>query len=145
MHTKLHLPAFLHALRSFAPHLIHLIDPIWPSVQALALQILCPSTPIVTSHHANLPMYAEFFGWILFLPSFALVLCSPAVSACYLLRCISVLLTALYTLQAMVRLGSFVFRARSVLPGACTCYLLRRVVSLDLSPSYLKSSAGSVR
>jgi hypothetical protein len=56
-------PAFLRALRSFEPHVIHLVDPIWLGVQALiALQILFPSTPIVTSHHTNLPTYAEIFG-----------------------------------------------------------------------------------
>ncbi|KAJ7921562.1 hypothetical protein B0H13DRAFT_2415287 [Mycena leptocephala] len=57
-------PAFLRALRSFAPHVIHLIDPIWLGIQALiALQIQFPGTPIVTSNHTNLPTYAEIFGW----------------------------------------------------------------------------------
>ncbi|KAJ7927315.1 hypothetical protein B0H13DRAFT_2312717 [Mycena leptocephala] len=62
----LHLPAFLRALRSFALQVIHLIDPIWLGVQALlALQMLFPSTPIVTSHHTNLPTYGEIFGYTL--------------------------------------------------------------------------------
>ncbi|KAJ7921553.1 hypothetical protein B0H13DRAFT_2318253 [Mycena leptocephala] len=52
----------LRALRSFAPHVIHLVDPIWLGVQAfIALQILFPGTPIVTSH-TNLRTYAEIFG-----------------------------------------------------------------------------------
>ncbi|KAJ6534265.1 hypothetical protein B0H19DRAFT_848479, partial [Mycena capillaripes] len=57
-------PAFLRALRAFAPHVIHLIDPIWLGVQTLsALTILFPSTPIITSHHTNLPTYAAVFGY----------------------------------------------------------------------------------
>ncbi|KAJ7799857.1 hypothetical protein B0H13DRAFT_2390729 [Mycena leptocephala] len=43
---------------------IRLVDPIWLGVQALfALQIAFPSTPIVMSHHTNLPTYAEIFGY----------------------------------------------------------------------------------
>lgn len=57
-------PAFLRALRAFSPHVIHLVDPIWLGVQALAaITILFPTTPIVTSHHTNLPTYAEVFGY----------------------------------------------------------------------------------
>ncbi|KAJ7795884.1 hypothetical protein B0H13DRAFT_2510720 [Mycena leptocephala] len=57
-------PAFLRALRSFAPHVIHLVDPILLRMQAhIALQILFPSTSIVTSHHMNLPTYAEIFEY----------------------------------------------------------------------------------
>jgi hypothetical protein len=63
------------ALRSFAPHVIYLIDPI--CVQALiALQILFPSTPIVTGHHESLPTYAEcsfvFHALVLFYPARAI-------------------------------------------------------------------------
>ncbi|KAJ7921581.1 hypothetical protein B0H13DRAFT_2415333 [Mycena leptocephala] len=62
---QLHIPAFLRALRSFAPHVIHLVDPIWLGMQALiALQILFPTTPIVTSHYTNLPTSAEIFGGV---------------------------------------------------------------------------------
>ncbi|KAJ7927301.1 hypothetical protein B0H13DRAFT_2265647 [Mycena leptocephala] len=43
---------------------IRLVDPIWLGVQALfALQIAFPSTPIVMSHHTNLPTYAGIFGY----------------------------------------------------------------------------------
>ncbi|KAF8162052.1 hypothetical protein K438DRAFT_2025595 [Mycena galopus ATCC 62051] len=57
-------PAFLAALREFAPHVIHLVDPIWLGVQGLAaLTLLFPNTPIVTSHHTNLPTYATVFGY----------------------------------------------------------------------------------
>ncbi|KAJ7921620.1 hypothetical protein B0H13DRAFT_2415418 [Mycena leptocephala] len=64
MKTNFISPVFLRALRSFAPHGIHLVDPIWLSVQArIALQTLFPSTPIVSSHHMNLPIYVEIFGY----------------------------------------------------------------------------------
>ncbi|KAJ7471686.1 hypothetical protein B0H11DRAFT_2283061 [Mycena galericulata] len=80
-------PAFLSALRAFRPHVIHIIDPIWLGVQLLALlpsspsspsssssshssssplaffSSLFPHTPIVTSHHTNLPTYAAVFGY----------------------------------------------------------------------------------
>ncbi|KAJ7791260.1 hypothetical protein B0H13DRAFT_794090 [Mycena leptocephala] len=57
-------PAFRRTLRSFAPQVIHLVDPIWLGVQALiTLHILFPGTQILTSHHANLPTYAEIFGY----------------------------------------------------------------------------------
>ncbi|KAJ7927264.1 hypothetical protein B0H13DRAFT_1048276 [Mycena leptocephala] len=90
-------PAFLRALRSFEPHVIHLVDPIWLGVQALiALQILFPSTPIVTSHHTNLPTYAEIFGYPYFrhrtwqvqayLHSFARYTLVPSPSTARLLR-----------------------------------------------------------
>ncbi|KAF8180473.1 hypothetical protein K438DRAFT_1976663 [Mycena galopus ATCC 62051] len=44
-------PAFLAALRQFAPHGL------------AALTLLFPNTPIVTSHHTNLPTYATVFGY----------------------------------------------------------------------------------
>ncbi|KAJ7158174.1 hypothetical protein C8R46DRAFT_1195578 [Mycena filopes] len=57
-------PALVAALRAFAPHVIHLVDPIWLGVQALcALQVLFPGVPVVTSHHTNLATYAEVFGY----------------------------------------------------------------------------------
>ncbi|CAK5268193.1 unnamed protein product [Mycena citricolor] len=57
-------PSFISALRNFAPHVIHLVDPIWLGVQSLfALRALFPDTPIVTSHHTNLPTYAAIFGY----------------------------------------------------------------------------------
>ncbi|KAJ7749790.1 hypothetical protein DFH07DRAFT_922896 [Mycena maculata] len=57
-------PAFLAALRAFAPHIIHLIDPIWLGVQVLAaLPLLFPRARVVTSHHTNLPTYAAVFGY----------------------------------------------------------------------------------
>ncbi|KAJ7921585.1 hypothetical protein B0H13DRAFT_2655949 [Mycena leptocephala] len=62
MLLRLRIPC-LPALRSFAPHVVHLVDPILLSVQALiALQTLFPSTPIVTSQHTNVPTYTEIFG-----------------------------------------------------------------------------------
>ncbi|KAJ6462292.1 hypothetical protein C8R47DRAFT_1158654 [Mycena vitilis] len=78
-------PAFLAALRSFRPHVIHLVDPIWLGVQSLAalcaLQFISSvigtgtrweeeekgeemwRVPILTSHHTNLPTYAAVFGY----------------------------------------------------------------------------------
>ncbi|KAJ7697245.1 hypothetical protein B0H17DRAFT_1197643 [Mycena rosella] len=57
-------PAFIRALRAFAPDVIHLVDPIWLGVQALAaIAVLFPGTPVVTSHHTNLPTYAAVFGY----------------------------------------------------------------------------------
>ncbi|KAJ7803430.1 hypothetical protein B0H13DRAFT_1931367 [Mycena leptocephala] len=57
-------PAFLRALRPFAVHVIYIVDPIWLGVQALiALQILFPSTSIVTSHHTNLSTHAGILGY----------------------------------------------------------------------------------
>ncbi|KAJ7745386.1 glycosyl transferase group 1 [Mycena olivaceomarginata] len=57
-------PAFICALRKFAPHVIHLVDPMWLGVQALtAITLLFPATPVVTSHHTNLPTYAAVFGY----------------------------------------------------------------------------------
>ncbi|KAJ7152563.1 hypothetical protein C8R46DRAFT_1303105 [Mycena filopes] len=57
-------PVSLHALRKFAPHVIHLVDPICLGVQALAaINILFPATPIVTSYHTNLTAYAGVFGY----------------------------------------------------------------------------------
>ncbi|KAF7325126.1 hypothetical protein MKEN_00556100 [Mycena kentingensis (nom. inval.)] len=57
-------PAFIRTLREFDPHVIHLVDPIWLGVQALAaISVLFPSVPVVTSHHTNLPTYAEIFGY----------------------------------------------------------------------------------
>lgn len=57
-------PTFLAALRAFAPDVIHLVDPIWLGVQTLsAIRVLFPATPIVTSHHTNLPTYAAIFGY----------------------------------------------------------------------------------
>ncbi|KAJ7141703.1 hypothetical protein C8R43DRAFT_587058 [Mycena crocata] len=57
-------PAFIRAIREFRPDVIHLVDPIWLGVQALAaVHVLFPSTPVVTSHHTNLPTYASVFGY----------------------------------------------------------------------------------
>ncbi|KAJ7726587.1 glycosyl transferase group 1 [Mycena olivaceomarginata] len=57
-------PAFIRALRKFAPDVIHLVDPMWLGVQALAaIALLFPTTPVVTSHHTNLPTYAAVFGY----------------------------------------------------------------------------------
>ncbi|KAJ6608494.1 hypothetical protein B0H10DRAFT_2067775 [Mycena sp. CBHHK59/15] len=56
--------AFIRALREFKPDVIHLVDPIWLGVQALAaITILFPGIPVVTSHHTNLPTYATIFGY----------------------------------------------------------------------------------
>ncbi|KAJ7921629.1 hypothetical protein B0H13DRAFT_2318328 [Mycena leptocephala] len=90
-------PAFLRALRFFSPHVIHLAGPICPPMQALiAPQILFPSTPIVTSHHMNLPTDAEIFGYAYFhhrtrqihayLHSFARYTLVPSPSTARLLR-----------------------------------------------------------
>ncbi|KAJ7159494.1 glycosyl transferase group 1 [Mycena filopes] len=57
-------PDALRALREFAPHVIHLVDPICLGVQVLAAAtILFPTTPIVTSYHTNLTAYAGVFGY----------------------------------------------------------------------------------
>ncbi|KAJ7438301.1 hypothetical protein B0H11DRAFT_1752891 [Mycena galericulata] len=114
-------PSFLSALRAFRPHVIHIIDPIWLGVQLLALlpsspsslshsssssppsfsplaffTSLFPNTPIVTSHHTNLPTYAAVFGypywhhrtWALqrFFHSFASYVLVPSASCASLLR-----------------------------------------------------------
>ncbi|KAF8197159.1 hypothetical protein K438DRAFT_1420259, partial [Mycena galopus ATCC 62051] len=85
-------PAFLAALREFAPHVIHLVDPIWLGVQGLAaLTLLFPNTPIVTSHHTNLPTYGTVFGYPLtwavhaYLHSFAWYTLVPSRSTASLL------------------------------------------------------------
>ncbi|KAJ6628565.1 hypothetical protein B0H10DRAFT_1990449 [Mycena sp. CBHHK59/15] len=57
-------PSFIRTLREFDPDVIHLVDPIWLGVQALALvKILFPGTPVVTSQDTNLPTYATVFGF----------------------------------------------------------------------------------
>ncbi|KAF7378253.1 hypothetical protein MSAN_00250500 [Mycena sanguinolenta] len=57
-------PSFLSTLRAFRPTVIHIVDPIWLGVQALAsIQLLFPDVPIVSSHHTNLPTYAQVFGY----------------------------------------------------------------------------------
>ncbi|KAJ6587676.1 hypothetical protein DFH09DRAFT_819653, partial [Mycena vulgaris] len=90
-------PSFLRALRLFSPDVIHLIDPIWLGVQALsAFALLFPHTPLVTSHHTNLPTYAAVFGYPYFahrtwavhayLHSFARRTLVPSASTAGLLR-----------------------------------------------------------
>ncbi|KAJ7059665.1 hypothetical protein C8F01DRAFT_1145288 [Mycena amicta] len=57
-------PSFIRALREFDAHVIHLVDPLWLGVQALAaIALLFPTVPVVTSHHTNLPTYAAIFGY----------------------------------------------------------------------------------
>ncbi|KAF7291317.1 hypothetical protein MIND_01276000 [Mycena indigotica] len=57
-------PSLIRTLREFDPHVIHLVDPIWLGVQALAaIALLFPTVPVVTSHHTNLPTYADVFGY----------------------------------------------------------------------------------
>ncbi|KAJ6505857.1 hypothetical protein C8R47DRAFT_1209802 [Mycena vitilis] len=57
-------PVFLRALRAFAPHVVHLVDPLWLGVQALAtVTSHLSTTPVVTSHHTNLPTYATLLGY----------------------------------------------------------------------------------
>ncbi|KAJ7921547.1 hypothetical protein B0H13DRAFT_2655938 [Mycena leptocephala] len=71
------------------------VDPIWLGVQSLiALQILFPSTPIVTSQHTNVPTYMEIFGypyfhyrtWQIHAYSFARYTLVPSPSTARLLR-----------------------------------------------------------
>lgn len=59
-------PAFLQAVESFDPDIIHLLDPIWLGAQMLwAFQLgwAGPSRPIVASYHTNISTYLRFFGF----------------------------------------------------------------------------------
>ncbi|KAK7052757.1 hypothetical protein R3P38DRAFT_3596107 [Favolaschia claudopus] len=62
-------PAALAQLRAFRPTVVHVVDPVWLGVQALlALRLLFSydgnnEVKIVTSHHTNLPTYAEVWGY----------------------------------------------------------------------------------
>ncbi|GAN11001.1 glycosyl transferase group 1 [Mucor ambiguus] len=58
-------PAFTKALRTFDPHVIHLVDPVY-----ICAAFLCmfdtQKVPIVASYHTNLGTYCTQFGWGLF-------------------------------------------------------------------------------
>ncbi|KAJ6587685.1 hypothetical protein DFH09DRAFT_1307893 [Mycena vulgaris] len=96
-HASFISPSFLRALRLFSPDVIHLIGPIWLGVRALSsFALLFPHTPLVTSHHTNLPTYAAGFGYPYFahrtwavhayLHSFARQTLVPSASTAGLLR-----------------------------------------------------------
>ncbi|KAI8086476.1 glycosyl transferase group 1 [Halteromyces radiatus] len=62
-------PAFTERLLSFAPQVIHIVDPVWLGPAALfMIQRYLPNTPIVSSYHTNLATYCHHFGWGWFTP-----------------------------------------------------------------------------
>ncbi|KAJ7921611.1 hypothetical protein B0H13DRAFT_2318311 [Mycena leptocephala] len=84
---KLHIPRLPTHPPLLRPASHPIVDHIWLGVQALiALHILFPGTQILTSHHANLPTYAEIFGWVLSSFAFRRVLCTHSSSTVRLLR-----------------------------------------------------------
>ncbi|GAA5991230.1 hypothetical protein JCM10908_006596 [Rhodotorula pacifica] len=57
-------PRFIRKLREFKPDVIQFTDPIWLCAQTIPMVQLCfPDTPLVSSYHTNLAMYATLFGF----------------------------------------------------------------------------------
>ncbi|GAA5821471.1 hypothetical protein JCM10212_002121 [Sporobolomyces blumeae] len=57
-------PLFIRKLKEFKPDVIQFVDPIWLCAQTIPLvQRFFPDTPLVTSYHTNLAMYATLFGF----------------------------------------------------------------------------------
>ncbi|GAA5902159.1 hypothetical protein JCM8208_002492 [Rhodotorula glutinis] len=57
-------PRFIRKLREFDADLVMFIDPIWLCAQAIAAVQYCfPHTPLLSSYHTNLAMYATLFGF----------------------------------------------------------------------------------
>ncbi|GAA6049079.1 hypothetical protein JCM3770_003876 [Rhodotorula araucariae] len=57
-------PRFIRKLRGFAADVILFADPIWLCAQTIpAVQYYFPDTPLVSSYHTNLAMYATLFGF----------------------------------------------------------------------------------
>ncbi|KAG0658687.1 hypothetical protein C6P46_005683 [Rhodotorula mucilaginosa] len=57
-------PKFIRKLREFEPDVIQFTDPIWLCAQTIPMvQLYFPDTPLVSSYHTNLAMYATLFGF----------------------------------------------------------------------------------
>ncbi|BGP01503.1 Glycosyl transferase group 1 [Rhodotorula toruloides ATCC 204091] len=57
-------PRFIRKLREFKPDIIQFTDPIWLCAQTIPMvQYYFPDTPLVSSYHTNLAMYATLFGF----------------------------------------------------------------------------------
>ncbi|KAK4703594.1 hypothetical protein P7C70_g2618, partial [Phenoliferia sp. Uapishka_3] len=56
--------AFFEFAVEFKPDVIQFVDPIWLCAQCIpAIQYYLPDTPLLTSYHTNLAMYATLFGF----------------------------------------------------------------------------------
>ncbi|GAA5858907.1 hypothetical protein JCM1840_006612 [Sporobolomyces johnsonii] len=63
-------PRFIRKLREFKPDVIQFIDPIWLCAQTIPLvQYYFPDTPLISSYHTNLAMYATLFGFAWLTPT----------------------------------------------------------------------------
>ncbi|GAA5905966.1 glycosyltransferase family 4 protein [Sporobolomyces salmoneus] len=57
-------PLFIRKLKEFKPDVIQFVDPIWLCAQTIpVVQRYFPDTPLVSSYHTNLAMYATLFGF----------------------------------------------------------------------------------
>ncbi|GAA5841744.1 hypothetical protein JCM9279_003090 [Rhodotorula babjevae] len=57
-------PRFIRKLREFDADLVMFVDPIWLCAQTIpAIQYYFPHTPLLSSYHTNLAMYATLFGF----------------------------------------------------------------------------------
>ncbi|KAM0749483.1 UDP-Glycosyltransferase/glycogen phosphorylase [Meredithblackwellia eburnea MCA 4105] len=57
-------PRFIRRLLEFKPDVIQFVDPIWLCAQCIpAIQYYLPDTPLLSSYHTNLAMYATLFGF----------------------------------------------------------------------------------
>ncbi|KAL8279033.1 hypothetical protein RQP46_008491 [Phenoliferia psychrophenolica] len=57
-------PKFIRRLLEFKPDVIQFVDPIWLCAQCIpAIQYYLPDTPLLSSYHTNLAMYATLFGF----------------------------------------------------------------------------------
>ncbi|GAA5979165.1 hypothetical protein JCM5350_007088 [Sporobolomyces pararoseus] len=57
-------PLFISKLKDFKPDVIQFVDPIWLCAQTIPIvQYFFPNTPLVSSYHTNLAMYATLFGF----------------------------------------------------------------------------------
>ncbi|GAA5888093.1 hypothetical protein JCM16303_001502 [Sporobolomyces ruberrimus] len=60
-------PLFVTKLKEFKPDVVQFVDPIWLCAQMIPIvSFYLPNTPLVSSYHTNLAMYATLFGfrWI---------------------------------------------------------------------------------
>ncbi|GAA5932953.1 hypothetical protein JCM3775_005274 [Rhodotorula graminis] len=57
-------PRFIRKLREFDADLVMFVDPIWLCAQTIpVIQYYFPDTPLLSSYHTNLAMYATLFGF----------------------------------------------------------------------------------
>ncbi|KAI9016298.1 hypothetical protein CLU79DRAFT_678512, partial [Phycomyces nitens] len=62
-------PEFTRKLVEFKPNVIHLVDPVWLGVAALAIcHTKLQDIPVVSSYHTNLATYCGHFGLGIFTP-----------------------------------------------------------------------------